>query len=211
MGTLPKLPEWLPEPVREYVEQPSREPSDLMVRLATDQRMRSVWETLKKHAKEHAISDYLLVMGFFCSALSYIHYWKCLERDGLLLPTGERRQLDQKIRETIDNLIHLLGEKHLKEERLKRTDEIAGVIPGIPGAIQDLYALRDKIERESVFSEHLPTKIRGDTAMRSFFMRVMKDFVLSVLDQPLHQAIADITNVVFDTDDDVTPAHVRKA
>jgi len=137
--------------------------------------------------------------------------YKCLERDGLLLPAGERRQPDQKIRETIDNLIHLLSEKHLKEKHLTGADEIAGVIPGIPGAIQDLYALRDKIERESVFSEHLPTKIRGDTAMRSFFMRVMKDFVLSVLDQPLHQAIADTTNVVFDTDDDVTPDHVRKA
>ena len=219
MGTLPELPEWLPEPVRKYVEsrsqagQPPDLPSDLMVRLATDQRMKPVWETLNKHAKGHAISDDRLLGSFFVNALYNVTYWKILERTELLLPAGERGQPYKNIRETIDDLIHLLNAyKKIREtiDNLVHLLNEEPTIDGIAEDIQRLHALRDRIEGDKVYSEYLPTKMRGDTAMRSFFMRVMKDFVLRFFGHPLHEAIAHTTNVVFNTDD-VTSDHVRKA
>lgn len=204
MGTLPELPEWLPEPVRTLMETSSQAGKssiaefDRRVRLglATDPRMQSVWETLK----EHAVTDEDLGY-FFLNARLNVAYWKALKDSELLFPASERRQRDQNIREAIDNLIHLLNEYKL-------------TIPyGLQKDMRKLHALRDRIERGGLYPEHLPTKIRGETAMRSFFMRAMKDFVLRTFDHPLHEAIATTTNVVFDTTDDtlVTSENVRKA
>ena len=202
MGTLLELPEWLPEPVREYVEfwiSRAGDSSDLMIRLAKDLRMRPVWETLKDHVEtDQYLADY------FGEALSVADHCEMLKRRGSLRPAGERRQLYPKIRKDIDSLIHFLEENGLM------------ITPRHPegGYTSLLHAFRDSIDEyesveEDLFSAYLPRKMRAKNAMRSFFMRSMKDRVRLDLGRHLYQVVADTTNVVFNSD--VTPEDVRKA
>ncbi len=194
------LPKWLSPPLRGCLERligpVPRDESDPAVRLSTDERMRLVWAKLTENGATD--EDLCNFAWYVCFSLGY---WQTLEEDNLLLPRREAEKRYRKILEAIDQLIDLLNKNHLL------------VVDWSPEESSELHALRDRIQRHSLFWDRLPTRMNAKNAKRTFLMRVLKDRVQKKFGRPLHSVIADTINVVFNThpEVEVTEDDVRKA
>ena len=190
------LPKWLSSPLRACLEnligRVPRDDLDPVVRLSTDEQMRSVWTKLTENG---ATDEYLC--HFAWSVWFSLNYWQTLEENNLLLPRREVEKRYRKTVEAIDQVIDLLNENHLL------------IVDWNPEESSELHALKDRIQK-SLFWYLLPTRMKAKNAKRTFLIRVLKERVQAKFGRPLHSVIADTTNVVFNTTE-VTADHVSKA
>jgi hypothetical protein len=202
---------WLPETIYEHVHnllrfqlRPEMMDLDTVIRLAADQRMRSVWELLSPpRVDAHKALEY------FELALKAPGDWK---RDDSVI--AEKRRVEN-VADLCGKLATLLEQKPFYLTETKKVVVRNGVCysahtigefladprTGVyPYSLADgLTALRDYCCRK--LAEHrqrLPRKITHSSACRTYVIRQLSKFMREVLGQPYHERVASTVEVVLD-------------
>jgi hypothetical protein len=196
---------WLPEPIALEAEDllselergEDTESKALVTELTSDLRMRAVWEKLSRQARQPPGRRSLL-----SEVLGILFYWEDMHYRSLLLPPSERKKRVSEIIDAINNLETVLDKNHelLVNYSLEELNPIN----------IELKKIKMNLNKYTLFYPNLPRKINSDTAKRTFFMKELKDFMLSCYGKPLYREVTVVTSIVFD-DQELTEDHVKNA
>lgn len=201
---------------------PGRERTELLGRLLTDLRMKSVWKALEKRVANER--DY---HAFVNACEHFITAW----RGDNKRTAAERRAMFQEVAAAAANLQSLLClcsefddysiKKLIDEEKIqwfidvlpaRNTDDawyasacLSEIIPSVQDVLQDIA------QRATEYGEMEPVvkKPNSSNAQIHYFVRCLSNYCVRRYQQPLHEVVAITTAVVFGTQD-LDSDYVRK-
>ena len=207
---------------------PEKESAELLEKLITDQRMKTVWASITRRVETE-----LEFVHFWGNCDKIIQEWPRTQR----LSAKQHKEYFQKIHEHALVLAQLMNEtvefQHSSITDLIETDSIKELLENLDSSLQKLedeedsinfarafllsvtpsiyVVLDDIVTKALTFSKEEPLvrKPKSENAAIHYFVRTLSGYLKTRYAQPLHEVVAVTTEVVFDQEN-IDTDYVRK-
>jgi hypothetical protein len=227
-GAVPKLARWIPLPARAWIEElwalPDLRPDhrEILARLATDLRMRDVWKAIERFGEGKESDVIQQAFARSCQALAYKPPFPRRKKDKDKRVLNDATALSRPGAKIYD-LADTAAYASMLVDAMHNTapDAKAFLTNDAPASFEHLLNWATYIAkvyanlsaRERRLSEAFPLPSIGKPAAKNaperFFSAAMTNSFRELFDRPLDEAVAALTEVIFNSEDATGSTSIR--